>query len=50
MKVWESDLFSVILKRRYSNEKIQYLYCTVSYTVLGDDRTIKIMLFHQSAA
>jgi hypothetical protein len=28
-----------------SNEKIQYLYCTVSCTVSRDDRTIKIMLF-----
>jgi hypothetical protein len=33
-----------------SNEKIQYLYCTVPYTVSRDDRTIKIMLFHQGAA
>jgi len=33
-----------------SNEKIQYLYCTVSCTVSRDDRTIKIMLFHQNAA
>jgi len=33
-----------------SNEKIQYLYCTVSCTVSRDDRTIKIMLFHQSVA
>ena len=32
--------FSLILKRRYSNEKIQYLYCTVSCTVSTDDRTI----------
>jgi len=42
--------FSLILKRQLSNEKIQYLYCTVSCTVSRDDRTIKIMLFHQSAA
>jgi len=33
-----------------SNEKIQYLYCTVSSTVSRDDRTIKIMPFYQSAA
>jgi len=33
-----------------SNEKVQYLYCTVSCTVSRDDRTIKIILFHQSAA
>jgi len=33
-----------------SNEKIQYLYSTVSCTVSRDDRTIKIMLLHQSAA
>ena len=31
-------------------EKIQYLYCTVSCTVSRDDRTIKVILFHQSAA
>jgi len=42
--------FSLILKRRFSNEKIQYLYCAVKCTVSRDDRTIKIMLFHQSAA
>ena len=33
--------FSLILKRRLSNEKIQYLYCTVSCTVSRDERTIK---------
>jgi hypothetical protein len=43
-------MFSLILKRQLSNEKIQYLYCTVSCTVSRDDRTIKIMLFHQSTA
>jgi len=32
------------------HEKIQYLYRTVSRTVSRDDRTIKIMLFHQTAA
>jgi len=42
--------FSLILKRRYSNEKIQYMYCTVSRTVSRDDRTIKVTLFHQSVA
>jgi hypothetical protein len=42
--------FSLLLKRQLSNEKIRYLYCTVSCTVSRDDRTIKIMLFHQSAA
>jgi hypothetical protein len=31
-------------------KKIQHLYCTVSCTVSMDDRTIKFMLFHQSAA
>jgi hypothetical protein len=31
-------------------KKIQYLYCTASCTVSRDDRTIKIILFHQSAA
>ena len=41
--------FSLVLKRCLSNEKIQYLYCTLSCTVSTDDRTIKIMLFHQSA-
>jgi len=41
--------FSHILKRRSSNKKIHYLYCTVSCTVSRGDRTIKIMLFHQSA-
>jgi hypothetical protein len=35
-------------KRRLSNEKIQYLYCTVSCTVSGDNRTITI--FHLSVA
>jgi hypothetical protein len=43
---WRSSL---ILKRRYSNEKIQSLYCTISCTVSRDDRIIKIILFHQSA-
>ena len=43
-------MFSLILKRQLSTEKIQYLYCTVSCTVSRDDRTIKIMLFHQSTA
>jgi len=33
-----------------NNETIQPLYCTVSCTVSRDDRTIKIMIFHQSAA
>jgi hypothetical protein len=42
--------FSLIHKRRLSNEKIQYMYCTVSCILSVDDRTIKIMLFHQSAA
>jgi hypothetical protein len=31
-------------------KKIQYQYCTVPCTVSRDDRTIKNMLFHQSAA
>ena len=42
--------FSLILKRRLSNGKIQCLYCTISCTVSRDDRAIKIILFHQSAA
>jgi len=42
--------FSLILKRRLSNKKIQYLYCTVSCTVSRDNRTIQIFLFHQRAA
>jgi hypothetical protein len=42
--------FSLILKRRLSNKKIQYLYCTVSCTVSRDDRTIDIVVFHQSVA
>ena len=37
--------FSLTLKRRQSNEKIQYLYCTVSFTVSRDDRTIKNLAF-----
>jgi hypothetical protein len=36
--------------KKYSTCTVQYRYCTVSCTVLRDDRTIKIMLFHQSAA
>jgi hypothetical protein len=47
MTVRDSD---VLAKSSRDNEKIQYLYCTVSCTVTRDDRTIKIMLFHQSAA
>ena len=52
-RTYESKGFwsiSLIRQRRLSNEKIQYLYCTVSSTVTRDDRTIKIVLFHQSAA
>jgi len=30
-------------------KKIQYLYCTITCTVSRDDRTLKIVIFHQSA-
>jgi len=36
--------------RKQSNEKIQYLHCTVACTVSRDDITIKIMVIHQNAA
>jgi len=50
MNVRDSDVLAQSLRDDRAMKKIQYLYCTVPCKVSRDDRTIKMMLFHQSAA